>query len=135
MLYHNKHFKSMQKLCSQGEEEEKKIVHEFVYEFYYCRKFFARSDKNKGHIEIYAGIPGMVYNFNNQNLVTFGENLKHKGDLPMVVYLCYETTALTNNCLDPEQKEMFVVSCAMIVAFHPANQIIIELSFGHSFKN
>ena len=80
----------------------------------------------------------MVYNFNNQNLVTFEENLKHKGDLPMVVYLCYETTALTNNCLDPEQKEMFVVSCIMIVAFHPGlklNQIIIERSFGHSFKN
>ena len=80
----------MQKLLQPRRKRRKKIVHEFAYEFYYCRNFFARSDKNKGHIEIYAGIPGMVYNFNNQNLVTFGENLKHKGDLPMVAYLYYE---------------------------------------------
>ena len=79
----------------------------------------ARPDKHKRHIEICAGIPGIVYNFNNQNLVTFEENLKDKGDLPMVVYCDYKTTATTDNYLDPEQKEIFVVSYVMIVAFHP----------------
>ena len=88
--------------CSQGEKDKKKIVHGFGYECYYCAKLFARPDKHKRHIEICAGIPGIVYNFNNQNLITFGENLKYKGDLPMVVYFDCETTATTDICLDPE---------------------------------
>ena len=71
---------------------------------------FARPDKHKRHMEICAGIPGIVYNFNYQNLVTFEENLKYKGDLPMVVYFDYKTTSTTNNCLDPEQKELFLLS-------------------------
>ena len=61
-------------------------------------------------MEICEGIPSIVYNFNYQNLVTFEENLKYKGDLPMVVYFDYKTTATTNNCLDPEQKELFLLS-------------------------
>ena len=55
----------------------------------------------------------------------------------MLVYFDYETTATTDNCLDPEQKEMFVMSYVMIVAFYPGlklNRIIIERSFGHSFE-
>ena len=55
----------------------------------------------------------------------------------MVIYFGYETTAPTDNCLDPEQKEMFVVSYVMIVAFHPElklNRIIVERSFAHSFQ-
>ena len=55
----------------------------------------------------------------------------------MVVYFDYEKTATTNNCLDPEQKEMFVMSYVMIVAFHAGlklNRIIIERSFDHSFE-
>ena len=109
----------------------------FVYKCYYCRKFFARADKHKRHIENCSGIPGTVYNFNNQNLVTFEENLKYKGDLPMVIYFNYETTAATDNCLDPEQKEMFVVSYVIVVAFHPElefNRIIVVCSFSHTFQ-
>ena len=37
----------------------------------------------------------------------------------MLIYFDYETTAPTDNCLDLEQKQMFVVSNVMIVAFHP----------------
>ena len=55
----------------------------------------------------------------------------------MIAYFDYETTATTNNCLDPEQKEMFLISYLMIVAFQPGlklNRIIIEHSFSHSFE-
>ena len=55
----------------------------------------------------------------------------------MVIYFDYETTAPTDNCLDPEQIEMFVVSYVMIVAFHPdlkLNRIIVERSFAHCFQ-
>ena len=113
------------------------MLHSFAFECYFCGKVFARADRQKRHVENCSGIPGIVYNFSNQNLVTFEDNLKYKGDLPMVIYFHYETTAATDNCFDPEQKEMFVVSYVMIVAFHPElklNRIIVERSFAHSFQ-
>ena len=57
--------------------------------------------------------------------------------MPFVLYFDLETTALTDNCLDPEQKKMFVVSYVLIVAFHPAlklNRIIIQRSYAHSLE-
>ena len=57
--------------------------------------------------------------------------------MPFVLYFDLETTALTDNCLDPEQKKMFVVSYVLIVAFHPAlklNRIIIQRSYAHSLQ-
>ena len=83
-----------------------------------------------------AGIPGVVYNFNNQNLVTYQDNLKYKGNIPITIYFDFETTAATDNCYDPEQTEMFVVSYVMILCFHPhllnLPRIIVEKSYGHS---
>ena len=84
-----------------------------------------------------SGVPGIVYNFNNQNLVTFEDNLGYKGDLPVVAYIDFETTAPTDSCFDPEQKKMFVVSYVIILAFHPKlkmDRVIIQRSFGHSLE-
>ena len=56
----------------------------------------------------------------------------------MVVYFDYETTAMTDNYLDPERKEMFVASYVMIVAFHSGlklNRIIIEVPLVTRLKN
>ena len=125
--------KAYRSSCSQGD----KLSHDFAYECYYCGNFFARADKHKRHVDNCSGIPGIVHNFNRQNLVTFEHNLKYKSDLPMMIYFEYETTAPTDNFLDPETKEMFAVSYVMIVAFYPdlkLNQIIVERSFAHSFK-
>ena len=47
----------------------------------------------------------MVYNFNNQNLISYQDNFHAKGDIPFVFYFDFETTAPTANCLDPEQKK------------------------------
>ena len=79
--------KSYRNNCGKGE----KMSHGFAFECYYCGKFFARADKQKRHIESCSGIPGVVYNFNNENLVTFEDNLGSKGDLPMAIYFDYET--------------------------------------------
>ena len=52
-----------------------------------------------------------------------------------VVYFDFETTAPADNCLDPEQRKMFVVSYVMIVTFHPAlnlDRVIICRSFVHT---
>ena len=109
----------------------------FAYNCYYCHKFFVRQDRFKKHIERCSGVPGIVYNFQTQNLITFEDNLKNKGDLPMTFYFDLETTAPTDNCYDPEQKEMFVVSYVIIVAFHPElkmKKIVCERSYGHNLK-
>ena len=69
-----------------------------------------------------------------QSLISFEDNFHAKGDL---VYLEFETTAPTDNCFDPEQKTMFVVSYVMIVAFHPdlkIDKIIIQRSYAHAIE-
>ena len=107
------------------------------YQCYYCNKFFILEIRQKRHINNCSGRPGVIYNFNNQNLVSYQDNFHAKGDVPFVVYFDYETTAPTDNCLDPEQKQMFVVSHVMIVAFHPElklDRIIIYWSFAHNFE-
>ena len=72
-----------------------------------------------------------------QSLLTFEENLKYKGNIPLVAYIEFETTAPTDECLDPENRKMFAVSYVKIFAFHPdldINHVIIERSFGHFCK-
>ena len=93
--------------------------------------------QGKKDMENCSGRPGVVYNFNNQNLISYQDNFHAKGDVPFVIYFDFETTAPTDNCLDPEQKKMFVVSYVMIVAFHPElklDRIIIQRSFAHSIE-
>ena len=82
-----------------------------------------------------SGKPGVIYSFTNQSLISYEDNFKAKGDLRFVVYFDFETTAPTDNYLDPEQRKMFVVSYVMIVAFHPAlnlDRVIICRSFAHT---
>ena len=69
--------------------------------------------------------------------MSYQDNFHNKGDVPFVIFFDFETTAPTDNCLDPEQKTMFVVSYVMIVAFHPVlklDRIIIYRSFAHSLE-
>ena len=69
--------------------------------------------------------------------MAFQENLKFKRDIPLTAYIDFETTALTDDCLDPESKKMNAFSCVIILAFHPEldlKRVIIEKSFGHSLE-
>ena len=84
-----------------------------------------------------SGVPGVIYNFNTQSWISFEDNFRAKDDLPFVIYFDFETTAATDNCFDPEQKTMFVVSYVMIVAFHPdlkIDKIIIQRSYAHAIE-
>ena len=115
--------------------ENDKIRHGTAFQCHYCSTYYGRKDKFDRHIENCAGQPGFVYNFNTQNLVTFEENLKFKRDIPFTAYIDFETTAPTDDCLDPEKNKMIAVSYVIIFAFQPdlnLNRIIIERSFGHS---
>ena len=83
------------------------------------------------------GKPGVVYNFNNQCLISYQDNFHNKGDIRFTIYFDFETTAPTDKCLDPEQKKMFVVSYAVLLAFHPAlklDRIIVYRRFAHSVE-
>ena len=120
---------------SHGESGEK-VSHGFAFEWYYCGKYFARADRRK-HIESCSGVLGVVYNFNNQNLVTFEDNFKSKRDISFTLYFDFETTAPTDNYFHPEQIKMFVVSYALIACFHPKlkiEKIIVKRSYTHSIN-
>ena len=70
-------------------------------------------------------------------MISYEDNFHAKGDVPFVIYFDFETTAPTDNCLDPEQKKMFVISYVMIVAFNPElnlDRIIIQRGFAHSVE-
>ena len=117
--------------------ENKKIRHGTAFQCYFCSNYYGRKDKFDRHIENCTGKPGYVYNFHIQSLLTFEENLKFKRDIPLTAYIDFETTAPTDDCLDPETKKMNAVSYVIIFAFHPyldIKRIIIERSFGHSIQ-
>ena len=100
--------------------------------------YYAWQNKFDGHVENCTGHPGYVYKFNTQSLLTFEENLKYKGNIPLVAYIDFETTALTDQqWIDPENREMFAVSYAIIFTFHPdlhIDCVIIEHSFRYSLE-
>ena len=103
----------------------------------FCSNYYSRKDKYDRHVENCTGRRGCVYNFNTNSLLTFEENLKYKGDIPLVACIDFETTAPTDDCLDPENRKLFAVSCVIIFPFDPdldIDRVIIERSFGHSRK-
>ena len=109
----------------------------YSYQCYYCNKFFEIKKNCMRHMDNCSGSPGVIYDFNNQNLISYQNNFRTKGDLPFVIYFDFETTAPTDTCFDPEQKTMFVVSYVMVAAFHPElklNRIIIQRSYAHSLE-
>ena len=95
---------------------------------YYC-SYYIQKTRDQKHIEKCSGIPGVAYNFTNQNLVSFQESIGNKGDLPLVAYMNSETIASAQNFLTSEQNK------TLIFAFHPKlnlNRVILQRSFGHS---
>ena len=100
-------------------------------------KIIFKGRQTQRHIENFTGVPGVFYNFNTKKLISFQDNFYPKSNMPFVFYFDFETTVPTNNCFDPDQKKMFVVSYVLIVAFHPAlnlNRIITQRSYAHSLN-
>ena len=115
--------------------ENDKIRHGTAFQCYYCSNYYGRKDKFDRHIESCTSRPGFVYNFSTRRLLTFEENLKLKRNILLMTYIDFETTATTDDFLDPENKKMIAVSYVINFAFHPDLQfdrIIIGRSFGHS---
>ena len=70
----------------------KRLSHAKAYHCCYCSSYYIQKAKNQKHIEKCLGVPGVVYNFTNQNLVSFEDNIGNKVDLPLVAYMDFETT-------------------------------------------
>ena len=90
-----------------------------LYECFYCKDFFLVKSKLERHQRVCGKKPGVVYDFNLKNVVTFEDNLKYRGDIPFCVYADFETTAPTDDYLNPENKAMNAVSYSLIFAWHP----------------
>ena len=106
-----------------------------LYECFYCNEFWISKNKYEAHLRVCGKKPGVVYNFDLKNIVTFEENLKYKGDVPFSVYADFETSAPTGDYLSPENKQMFAVSYSLIFAWHPKlslpRQIVVR-GYNHS---
>ena len=112
-------------------------MHSSAFQCYYCNNVYGAKLKSDKHIENCSGIPGIVYNYNTQNVVSFEENIGYKGDLPLAAYLDFETTAPTDNSFNPRKKRIFVVSYVIVFAFHPTqnfDRTVVQGSFGYSYK-
>ena len=70
--------------------------------------------------------------------MTFEDNIKYQGDVPFSLYADFETTAPTSDYLCPENDEMFSVSYAIVIAWHPKlnlpRQFIVR-GFNHSLED
>ena len=111
--------------------------HSNAYQCYFCRCYFVEKTKYERHLSNCSGKPWIAYDFNVQNLVTFEDTCKYKGEIPLTAHGDFETVAPSDDYQDPENKSMFAVSYAIIFAFHPDlnfERVIIERSFGHSMK-
>ena len=62
------------------------LGHSKPYECYYYNHFFANKRTFDRHFRSFSGKPGVVYDFNIQNVVTFEDNLNYKGEIPYCVY-------------------------------------------------
>ena len=51
-------------------------------------------------------MPGIIYSFNNKNLITFEDNFKSEGDMLMAMYFDFEATTPTDKCFNPEKKNV-----------------------------
>ena len=64
---------------------QKNFIGNTLYECYYCNEFWVVKSKYEKHLRNCGKKPGVIYNFNLKNIVTFEENLKYLGDLPFSV--------------------------------------------------
>ena len=61
---------------NRGENSRRKMEQKNAYECHHSSTFFTRNPRYDKHVENCPEKPGVVHRFENQNLVTFGDNLK-----------------------------------------------------------
>ena len=90
--------------------EGNRIKHSSAWQCHYCSNYYAKKSKFGKHLEDCSGQPGIVCDFDIQNLVTYEYDIKYKSNIPLVAYIDFETTPPTDSCLNLEQFLQFILN-------------------------
>ena len=82
---------------------------------YGCNKFFIKKKSLERYMNVCGDFPGIVYKFENQNIQTFFDNMKFKGDLPFFIYFDLETTTGKKVYDFDEDATLYPVSYAFVL--------------------
>ena len=66
------------------------VEHTNVYECYGCSQFFGCKRRIDDYLKICSKMPGVIYRFENQSLMTYEDNQKFLGDLSFAAYFDFE---------------------------------------------
>ena len=102
-----------------------------------CSKFLIEKPHLEKHLEVCGSIPGKVYQFENLNILTFEDNVTFMGELPFAIYFDVETTSGKKVYEFDDIAEMYTVSYAFLVVFHPKlnlDRICVVRSFNHTLE-
>lgn len=62
-----------------------------VRQCHYCNHFFAKSeDRMKHHISVCSAKEGIIYSFDNAQIIDYQDNYKYMGEVPFTVYFDFE---------------------------------------------
>ena len=70
------------------------------------RIFFFLKKRCEDHMKNFSGVPGVLYKFESQNLITFQGNHKFIGELPFVTYFNFETTTTVKGSFDRQDSKI-----------------------------
>ena len=74
-------------------EGAEKIIIRTVRQCHYCCNYFAKAEqKMKEHISVCSAKEGIIYSFDNSQIIDYQDNYKYMGDLPFSIYFDFETT-------------------------------------------
>ena len=82
-------------------------------------------------------MPGIVYKFENQNISTFEDNVRFMIELPLEIYFDLETNSGKKVSEFDGITEMYPVSYAFVVVFHPKlnlDRICVVRRFNHTLE-
>ena len=68
--------------------------------------FFFLKKRCEDHMKNFSSVPGVLYRFESQNLITFQGNHKFIGDLPFVTYFDFETTTTAKGSSDRQDSKI-----------------------------
>ena len=98
--------------CSDGPKSGK-VKRSTAWQSYFCLNYYARKER-----------------YNTQSLLTFEENLKLKGDIPLVAYIDFENTilrTLTSNA-NPKMKILLIGNGSVVAFAHcPSRLTLLNL--------
>ena len=104
---------------------------------YSCNKFFAEKKNLERHLKVCGSMSRITEKFENQNISSFGDNVRFIRELPFAVYFDLETTSGKKIYEFHQEVKMYPVSYAFVIAFNPylkPDRISVVRSFNHSFE-